>query len=152
MTGLCVQITSLLQPLELGPCEEAEAWGYAPAKTLTVIGTNFCLQADNKLGEPAKLSMICSADSSKWDIISDSRMHLSSKLQDATSVCLDVDPNNVIVTQTCKCLSTNDTTCDPGSQWFKIIDSTRATKTTKSFFQIKTIIHFLVRNFFGSYI
>ncbi|KAK4376950.1 hypothetical protein RND71_003246 [Anisodus tanguticus] len=151
MTGLCVQRTSLLQPLELGPCSEASAWGYAPAKTLTVIGTYFCLQAD-KLGQPAKLSMKCSDDSSKWDTISDSKMHLSSKLHNATSVCLDVDPNNVIVTQTCKCLSTNDTTCDPGSQWFKIIHSTRATKTTKSFLQIKPIIHFLARNFFGSYI
>ncbi|KAG5604818.1 hypothetical protein H5410_026310, partial [Solanum commersonii] len=99
--------------IELGPCSEAEAWSYAPTKALIVLGTYFCLQADNKLGQPAKLSMICSDDGSKWDIISDSKMHLSSKLQDATSVCLDVDPNNVIVTQTCKCLSTNDTTCDP---------------------------------------
>nr|XP_004239150.1 glycosyl hydrolase 5 family protein [Solanum lycopersicum] len=152
MTGLCVQRTSLLQPLELGPCSEAEAWSYAPAKALIVLGTYFCLQADDKLGQPAKLGMICSDDSSKWDIISDSKMHLSSKLQDATSVCLDVDPNNVIVTQTCKCLNTNDTTCDPGSQWFKIIDSTRTTKITKSFLQIKPIIQFLARNFFGSYI
>ncbi|KAM3287375.1 glycosyl hydrolase 5 family protein [Capsicum chacoense] len=150
MTGLCIQRTSLLQPLELGACSEAEAWGYAPAKTLTVIGNYFCLQAD-KLGQPVKLNMVCNDDSSKWDIISDSKMHLSSTLQDATSVCLDVDPNNVIVTQTCKCLRTNDTTCDPGSQWFKIIDSTRATNI-KSSLQIKPIIHFLVRNFFGSYI
>ncbi|XP_070043849.1 glycosyl hydrolase 5 family protein-like [Nicotiana tomentosiformis] len=150
-TGLCVRRTSLLQPLELGSCSEAAAWSYAPQKTLTVIGTYFCLQAD-ELGEPAKLGITCSDDSSKWETISDSKMHLSSKLQDATSVCLDVDSNNVIVTQTCKCLSTNDTTCDPGSQWFKIIDSTRVTKTTKSFLQIKPIIHFLARSFFGSYI
>ncbi|OIT34695.1 PREDICTED: uncharacterized protein LOC109244363 [Nicotiana attenuata] len=150
-TGLCVRRTSFLQPLELVSCSEAAAWRYAPQKTLTVIGTYFCLQAD-KLGEPAKLGITCSDDSSKWEIISDSKMHLSSKLQDATSVCLDVDSNNVIVTQTCKCLSTNDTTCDPGSQWFKIIDSTRVTKTTKSFLQIKPIIRFLARSFFGSYI
>ncbi|CAN4123292.1 unnamed protein product [Withania somnifera] len=147
MTGLCVQRTSLQQPLELGPCSEAEAWGYAPAKTLTVIGNYFCLQAE-KLAQPVKLRMICTNDSSKWDTISDSKMHLSSKLQDATIVCLDVDPNNVIVTQTCKCLSTNDTTCDPGSQWFKIIDSTRATKTTKFLLQVKQFSRFLARSFF----
>ncbi|PHT34247.1 hypothetical protein CQW23_26047 [Capsicum baccatum] len=33
MAGLCVQGTSLLQPLDLGPCSEAEAWSYAPANT-----------------------------------------------------------------------------------------------------------------------
>ncbi|KAF3663543.1 putative proteasome subunit beta type-7-A-like [Capsicum annuum] len=62
MTRLCVQGTSLLQPLDLGPCSEAEAWGYAPANTFESW----------KLGQPVKLNMICSDDSSKWDIISDS--------------------------------------------------------------------------------
>ncbi|XP_016552886.1 glycosyl hydrolase 5 family protein isoform X2 [Capsicum annuum] len=139
--GLCVRRISLLQPLELGPCSEADPWDYAPTKTLTLTGTYFCLQAD-KSGQAAKLGIMCTNSNSKWQAISDSKMHLSSKLQDGTSLCLDVDSKNVIFTNTCKCLS-KDKSCDPASQWFKIIDSTRQQKTTKSFLQRKQIIQFL---------
>ncbi|MED6216560.1 hypothetical protein PIB30_008546 [Stylosanthes scabra] len=44
-------------------------------------------------GVPATLSSTCSDSSSKWEM-----------------VCLDVDANNNIVTNSCKCLS-KDTTC-----------------------------------------
>lgn len=127
MTGRCVKrISSLLKPFVLGSCSEAEAWSYTPQKDLTIKGTYFCLQAD-KLGQPAKLGIICSSASSKWEAISDSKMHLSSKLEDGTSVCLEIDSDNSIVTNGCKCLDNKNNTCDPGSQWFKIIDSTRRT-------------------------
>ncbi|XP_060208312.1 glycosyl hydrolase 5 family protein-like [Lycium barbarum] len=146
MTGLCVRRISLLQPLELGPCSEADAWDYTPTKTMTLTGTYFCLQAD-KPGQPAKFGIICTSSNSKWQAISDSKMHLSSKLQDGTNLCLDVDSKNVIYTNTCKCLS-RDKSCDPASQWFKIIDSTRQQKTTTtSFLQSKQIVQFLENTF-----
>ncbi|WMV42600.1 hypothetical protein MTR67_035985 [Solanum verrucosum] len=145
MTGLCVRRISFFQPLELGPCSESDAWDYTPTKALTLTGTYFCLQAD-KSGQPAKLGIMCTNSNSKWQAISDSKMHLSSKLQDGTNLCLDVDSKNVVFTNTCKCLS-KDKTCDPASQWFKIIDSTRQQNTTKSFFQSNQIVQFLGNTF-----
>ncbi|XP_031387460.1 glycosyl hydrolase 5 family protein-like [Punica granatum] len=125
MTGQCVVRKSLLDPLTLGPCTDSEAWHYSPAKALTIKGTYFCLQAQ-ELGKPAKLGIICADSNSRWDPISDSKMHLSSKAEDGSSVCLDVDPDtNILVTNECKCLS-RDKWCDPASQWFKLVDSTRS--------------------------
>ncbi|XP_043703936.1 glycosyl hydrolase 5 family protein-like [Telopea speciosissima] len=129
-TGLCVQREVLKEEtvISLGSCSESEAaWSYTTQKTLELKETYFCLQADDgSLGKPAKLGVFCSDDTSKWEMISDSKMHLSSKLINGSRVCLDIDSNNAVVTNPCKCLS-RDHTCDPGSQWFKIIDSTRAT-------------------------
>ncbi|KAJ8645793.1 hypothetical protein MRB53_007541 [Persea americana] len=122
-TGLCVVRKSLFEPLKLGPCDQTEAWSYTPQKTLVIKGTYFCLQADC-LGEPAKLGIICSESNSKWELISDSKMHISSMLTNGTTVCLDIDSDNNVVTNLCKCLS-RDQSCDPSSQWFKIINSTR---------------------------
>ncbi|KAA8533232.1 hypothetical protein F0562_033235 [Nyssa sinensis] len=87
-TGLCVQRKSFLEPLKLGPCTEFAAWGYTQRKTLTVKGTYFCLLADG-LGKPAKLGIDCTGSNSVWEIISESKMHLSSELDDGTTVCLD---------------------------------------------------------------
>lgn len=119
----------MLDPLTLGPCAASDSWRYTPQKTLSLRGTYFCLQAEG-LGKPARLSIICTDPNSKWEIISDSKMHLSSTVG-KDSVCLDVDPNNTIVTNTCKCLS-RDNTCDPGSQWFKLVDSTRSPSYAES--------------------
>ncbi|KAL7174198.1 hypothetical protein ACSBR2_033452 [Camellia fascicularis] len=113
---LTIHRKSLLEPLKLGPCTDSEAWSYnTQQKTLTIKGTYFCLQADG-LNKPAKLGVICSDSTSKWEAISDSKMHLSSKLAtDGAAVCLDVDPSsNIIVTNNCKCLN-RDNMCDPGS-------------------------------------
>ncbi|KAI4317329.1 hypothetical protein L6164_025205 [Bauhinia variegata] len=129
LTGLCVVRKSLLDPLMLGPCSRTEHWRYTPQKILTIKGTYFCLQAD-QVGKPAQLGIICNGPNSKWEMISDSKMHLSSTASDGSTVCLDVDSNNVLVTNTCKCLS-RDRTCDPGSQWFKLVDSTRSSISTK---------------------
>ncbi|KAG9130691.1 hypothetical protein Leryth_018083 [Lithospermum erythrorhizon] len=148
MTGLCVIRNTLIQPLQLGPCSKAEKWNYTPQKTLTIKGTYFCLQAD-QLGKPAKLGIICTDSTSKWEAISDSKMHLSSKLKNGGSVCLDVDSNNVIVTNTCKCQSGSK--CDPGSQWFKIIDSMRDTDVASksSYLQIPAILFDFGKELFG---
>ncbi|TKY60218.1 Endoglucanase protein [Spatholobus suberectus] len=121
LTGLCV-IRSESGPntLTLGPCSFSDGWKYTPQKTILIDGTNFCIRAE-KVGQPASLSTTCSDPNSKWEMISDSKLHLSSKLSDGSNVCLDVDDNN-IVTGACKCLS-KDNKCDPASQWFKLIDS-----------------------------
>ncbi|CAF2108645.1 unnamed protein product, partial [Brassica napus] len=47
-----------------------------------------------------------------------------------TSLCLDVDASNNIVANACKCLS-KDSSCEPMSQWFKIIKATRPLKSQK---------------------
>ncbi|XP_057415719.1 glycosyl hydrolase 5 family protein [Lotus japonicus] len=130
LTGLCVTRKSLLEPLTLGPCSFSDGWNYTPQKTLSIKGTYFCIQAENE-GMPAKLSIICSGPNNKWEMISDSKLHLSSKVNNGSSVCLDVDENNNIVTNSCKCLS-RDVKCDPGSQWFKLIDSGRRSMSTTS--------------------
>lgn len=150
-TGLCVKRRSMLEPLELGSCSEAESWSYSPEMVLTVKGTYFCLQAE-ELGMPAKLGIICSDSGSKWEPISNSKMHLSSKLQDNTIVCLDVDSDNVIITSNCKCLS-RDNSCDPGNQWFKIINSTRSRTTGNSFMQHidRSFFYSLAKKLLGSF-
>lgn len=116
LTGLCV---SGSEPLKLGPCSGSDGWNYTNQEIVSIKGKNLCLQAD-QVGKPVKLGNVCS----KWDMISDSKMHLSSKVADNSTLCLDVDSNNVVVTNACKCLNT-DRTCDPTSQWFKLIDTTR---------------------------
>ncbi|XP_065873829.1 glycosyl hydrolase 5 family protein-like [Euphorbia lathyris] len=145
-TGLCVLRKSLLDPLSLGPCSDSDAWKYTPQKTLTLKGTYFCLQADD-LGKPAKLGIICTDSNSKWDIISDSRMHLSSKISNGTNVCLDVDSDNTIFVNTCKCMN-KDSTCDPESQWFKLVNSTRSSTVTKPYLRINSIFNFPAKDFF----
>lgn len=123
-SGLCILKKSLIEPLQLGACTETDQWTYTPQNTLVVKGTYFCLQADG-VGKPARLSIMCSGPNSKWEMISNSKMHLSAKVSDDTTVCLDVDSANNVVTNLCSCLNANRT-CDPGSQWFKIVNSTRS--------------------------
>ncbi|KAK6922300.1 Glycoside hydrolase, family 5 [Dillenia turbinata] len=130
LTGLCVLRKSLFEPLKLGPCSMSEAWSYTPQKNLVMKGTYFCLQADGR-GKPAKLSILCTGSNSKWEMISDSKMHFASKLADGTQVCLDIDSSNSVVTNVCKCLS-RDNRCDPASQWFKLVNSTRSPTTVTS--------------------
>ncbi|KAI3991836.1 hypothetical protein MKX01_012781 [Papaver californicum] len=129
-TGLCVHRKSLFAPLELGSCSSSEGWVYTPQKHISPKGTYFCLQADG-VGNPAKLRIICTDTNSQWETISESKMHLRSMLTDknSTAVCLDVDSNNTIVTNSCKCLS-RDKMCDPSTQWFKIVNSTRSTSSS----------------------
>ncbi|KAI3817525.1 hypothetical protein L1987_11319 [Smallanthus sonchifolius] len=118
-TGLCMQSHSL----SLGPCSDAVALDYTPENILSVKGTNHCIQA-NKVHMPVRVGTMCGEDSSsKWEAISASKMHLSSKNKNDTIVCLDIDSKNIIVTNICKCLS-EGYPCDPSSQWFKVINST----------------------------
>lgn len=124
LSGQCVLRRSPFSPLTLGPCTESEAWTYTPQNNLRLKGTYFCLQTNEYGRKFPQLGVFCLGPNSKWEMISDSKMHLSTKTSDGSAVCLDVDSNNNIVTNACKCLS-GDAKCDPSSQWFKLVDSTR---------------------------
>ncbi|KAL5169657.1 Glycosyl hydrolase 5 family protein [Glycine soja] len=127
LTGLCILRNSPVEPLmRLGPCSNSDAWEYTDQKILSIKGTYFCLQAEEE-GKQAKLGNACSGSNSRWEMISDSKMHLSTQTNNASGVCLDVDTNNIIVTNICQCLS-KDNTCDPATQWFKLVDSTRKSR------------------------
>ncbi|KAH7682549.1 Cellulase protein [Dioscorea alata] len=126
-TGLCVLRKSLLQPLELGSCSESEAWMYTDEQSMMLKDSIMCMRADDK-GKEVKLSVLCSDSSSKWEMVSASKMHLASMLANSSSnakLCLDVGMDGIsLVTNPCKCLS-RDRGCNPDSQWFKTINSTR---------------------------
>ncbi|XP_052205116.1 glycosyl hydrolase 5 family protein-like [Diospyros lotus] len=148
LTGLCIQRRTLFEPLKLGPCSGSEAWSYTPEKTLTIKGTYFCLQAVG-LGKPAKLGVICTGASSRWQPISDSKMHLSTTLEDGTAVCLDIDPgSNVVFTNACKCLE-RDNMCDPASQWFKFVNTTLGTRSATRSIRFGSVLEFLGRKMLG---
>ncbi|KAE8694778.1 putative Nucleoporin GLE1 [Hibiscus syriacus] len=127
LMGLCITRKPFAHQLRLGPCSESYAWSYSPHKTLLATRTHLCLQAGES-GTSAKLEIYCTSSNSKWEMISDSKMHLSAKLRDGKSVCLDVASDNTIITSSCKCIN-KDNTCDPSSQWFKLVDSTRSSSS-----------------------
>ncbi|CAL5418843.1 unnamed protein product [Camellia sinensis] len=78
-------------------------------------------------------------------------MHLSSKLAaDGDAICLDVDSSsNIIITNTCKCLN-RDNKCNPASQWFKVVNSTRSSCVTMPFFRFNSVLDFFRKNMLGS--
>ncbi|KAL5998253.1 hypothetical protein ACLOJK_009191 [Asimina triloba] len=119
LSGLCVWG----DPLKLGRCSSPVAWRYTPQKTLVLDSANLCLQAQGN-GQAAKLGALRNDSNAIWELTSDSKMHLSTKLADGSMVCLDADASNNIVTNPCKCLD-GDRACDPTTQWFKIVDSSR---------------------------
>ncbi|GAB4846693.1 hypothetical protein Ancab_025699 [Ancistrocladus abbreviatus] len=136
LTGLCISRATKNEPqLKLGPCADSGAWSYnATQHALMLIDgltSPSCLEAPDGLNQPVKLGLDCSNNRSQWVPISDSQMHLSTKLHDGSLGCLDVDPeSNAILTTACKCLS-RDHKCDPASQWFKVISNTaRSPRTT----------------------
>lgn len=124
-TGLCLQRCSLLGlDITLGPCTEAESWNYTTQGNIVLKGTIFCVEAVG-LGKAARLGMFCMGDNTQWSMISDSKLHLSAKLEDGTTVCLDGSSMPSVITNKCNCLS-GDSSCDPANQWFKIITTTRS--------------------------
>ncbi|PON42296.1 1,4-alpha-glucan-branching enzyme [Parasponia andersonii] len=140
-TGLCVLRKSLFEPLTLGPCSSSDGWYYSPQKKLTIKGTYFCLQAV-EVGKPARLTIKCTESDSRWETITDSKLQLSAQTSNGDTVCLDIDSANNVVTNTCKCLS-GDNSCDPSSQWFKLVDSTRSPKS-ESFTKMNSLLEFPV--------
>uniref|UniRef100_A0A0D6R3H6 Ricin B lectin domain-containing protein n=1 Tax=Araucaria cunninghamii TaxID=56994 RepID=A0A0D6R3H6_ARACU len=123
-TGMCLQRYSLLGlDIILGPCTETDAWRYTEDKTMMLKGTNLCIQA-HELGKKARLGIVCAGDNTKWEMISSSKLHLTTTLENGSRVCLDGSSSPSVMINECKCLS-GDSSCDPGNQWFKIITTTR---------------------------
>ncbi|KAM7250753.1 hypothetical protein ACFE04_022636 [Oxalis oulophora] len=121
LTGLCVKSSN--KYLKLSPCKETDKWSFVSGK---IFSNKKCIQATDE-GKPAKLGRSCGVeDESNWETISDSKMQLSTNIITRnTTVCMDIDSNNTIVTNRCKCFS-EESSCDPESQWFKFVDANRA--------------------------
>ncbi|RCV07123.1 hypothetical protein SETIT_1G219100v2 [Setaria italica] len=140
LTGLCAAASAAAGTLELRPCNETDAWAYAPPSSTLVRrdaaaagGLLPCLRAEGR-GLPARLGTKACGDAlSTWRIASDSGMHVAvdaaPELGGGT-LCLDVGADGrSIVTNPCACLR-GDGTCDPERQWFKLVTSTRRVART----------------------
>ncbi|KAM7255502.1 hypothetical protein ACFE04_008400 [Oxalis oulophora] len=125
LTGQCVK--SEENSLVLRPChDDNDGWIYSRSKRICSLKSRLqCIQSTAE-GEPAKLGRKWAKIGTTWETISDSKMHLATNMDTTgnSKLCLDVDANNKIVTNACKCLS-GDSSCDPESQWFKLVDSSR---------------------------
>ncbi|ESQ35504.1 hypothetical protein EUTSA_v10007253mg [Eutrema salsugineum] len=138
LTGLCV-VRSLKDTtmLTLGPCNSSQPWSYTK-KTLRIKDQLLCLQSNGPKNRVTMTRTSCSKPGSIWQTISASRMHLAATTSNKTSICLDVDATNNVVANACKCLS-NDSSCEPMSQWFKIIKATRPLKSLGLYKQISSL-------------
>ncbi|KNA25696.1 hypothetical protein SOVF_003190 [Spinacia oleracea] len=127
-TGFCIKRNPMTaMGVQLRDCSESNHWTYTPQNTISISGSYVCLQAQG-VDRPARLSLYCPGSGTRWVTISDSKLHLSVSLSRRNRVCLDVDSDNNLITTTCKCLS-NDNKCDPGSQWFKMVDAANTIST-----------------------
>lgn len=135
LTGLCL-VRSLddTTMVTLGPCNSSEPWSYTK-KTIRIKGQNLCLQSNGAQNRVTMTKTSCSTPGSIWQTISASRLHLASTTSNKTSLCLDVDGTNNVVANDCKCLS-KDSSCEPMSQWFKIIKATRPLKSSRLYKQM----------------
>ncbi|EOA23742.1 hypothetical protein CARUB_v10016955mg [Capsella rubella] len=134
-SGLCIVRKSLFQ-LKLGSCNRSESWKLSSHQVLSLTEERIlCLKAYEK-GKAVKLRLFFSDfHCSKWKLLSDSKMQLLSVTKNGTIVCLDVDSYSKIVMRSCKCLQGNSS-CDPRSQWFKLVTSSRRRSKSKPFIQI----------------
>ncbi|CAD6250452.1 unnamed protein product [Miscanthus lutarioriparius] len=137
LTGLCAvrHAATATTTLELGPCNETDAWAYAPPSSTLVLRDAAaaglpCLRAEGR-GQPARLSTnACGDPLSTWRLATDSAMHVAVDaaalgLGGGGMLCLDVGTDSrSIVTNPCACQH-RDGTCDPEGQWFKLVTSTR---------------------------
>ncbi|CAH8360981.1 unnamed protein product [Eruca vesicaria subsp. sativa] len=122
LTGLCM-LQSFSEPtkVNLGLCNESQPWDYTSDNTLKLKNMPLCLENTGP-NAPVKLSKTsCSSPNlSKWQTISASNMLLAAKSTN-NLLCLDVDGDNNLVATNCKCVNGEDSSCDPMSQWFKIV-------------------------------
>ncbi|ESQ32865.1 hypothetical protein EUTSA_v10003968mg [Eutrema salsugineum] len=127
LTGLCmVQTSSDPNKVTLGTCNTSPQWSYTLDNTLKIKDKSLCLENTGP-NQRVKLSETScwSPNLSKWQTISGSiNMLLASKSSD-NSLCLDVDGHKNIVATNCKCVKGEDSSCDPTSQWFKIVKVSR---------------------------
>ncbi|KAI4339487.1 hypothetical protein MLD38_024429 [Melastoma candidum] len=128
LTGMCVIRESPTSPLKLGSCKQSVNWIYTPRKNLMLKKkkmTRRYLQTDG----PGKAVTI-GLNLTTWERISASRMHLATNVG-GKRACLDVEGQLELVARDCKCLS-GDASCDPSSQWFILLSSTRLWRNLRS--------------------
>ena len=142
LTGLCAvrRGDAVTTTLELGPCNETDAWAYAPPSSTLVLRDAAaaglpCLRAEGR-GQPARLGTnACGDPLSTWRLATDSAMHVAvdaaalglgaGEYGGGGMLCLDVGTDGrSIVTNPCAC-QRGDGACDPEGQWFKLATSTR---------------------------
>ncbi|CAA7051585.1 unnamed protein product [Microthlaspi erraticum] len=119
-SGLCVtnNPSDNVPALRLGPCPKSEPSTFNPQEGILWIN-KMCVEAPNVVGQKVKLGV--GTKCSKLGQISATKMHLSFTTSNGLLLCLDVDErDNSVVANPCKCL-TMDVSCDPASQWFKVI-------------------------------
>ncbi|KAL1216334.1 Glycosyl hydrolase 5 family protein [Cardamine amara subsp. amara] len=137
LTGLClVRSLNDSTKVTLGPCNSSEPWSYTK-KAIRIKDQPLCLQSNGPQNPVTMTS--CSRTVSKWRTISASRMHLASRTSNKATLCLDVDSTNNVVANACKCLRKNRS-CEPMSQWFKIIKATRPLKSSRLYKQISSML------------
>ncbi|KAG6492906.1 hypothetical protein ZIOFF_047877 [Zingiber officinale] len=125
LTGLCVSTDDSFQRLELSIGRCTDQWSYV-RQTLSFNNSSFfsCATAGGA-GKEIRLAECNTA--SKWTLLSASQLHVSTKMDDGTSLCLEVGGDGrTVVTNPCRCLSSNKS-CDPQNQWFKLVNTDRLT-------------------------
>lgn len=131
--------------LELGPCDQTEAWAYsAQEQRLALRDGGTCLRAEGA-GRPAGLAATCSDAMARWRLVAESKLHVAVNASSSSSagttsdggmLCLDVGADGrSVVTNPCRCLSA-DHSCNPESQWFKLVSSTRSVAKTSMLAQL----------------
>ncbi|RID73522.1 hypothetical protein BRARA_B00673 [Brassica rapa] len=119
-TGLCVTTnhSGNVPALRLELCTKSEPSTFNPKEGILWIN-KICVETPDVAGQKVKLGV--GSKCSKLGQISATKMHLSFKTSNGLLLCLDVDErDNSIVANPCKCL-TKDASCDPASQWFKVL-------------------------------
>ena len=119
-TGLCVtnNHSGNVPTLRLELCTKSEPSTFNPKEGILWIN-KMCVETPDVAGQKVKLGV--GSKCSKLGQISATKMHLSFKTSNGLLLCLDVDErDNSIVANPCKCL-TKDASCDPASQWFKVL-------------------------------
>ncbi|CAF2051048.1 unnamed protein product, partial [Brassica napus] len=132
----------LLQSTLQGPGPRTDAYNlvFHPLTGLCLVCSlkdtaMLTLVTDQKIGLPCLGRVV---RESRWQTISASRMHLALTTSKNNSLCLDVDATNNILANPCKCLS-KDSSCQPMSQWFKIINATRPLESSKLYKQLENL-------------
>uniref|UniRef100_A0A0D3AJE1 Glycoside hydrolase family 5 domain-containing protein n=1 Tax=Brassica oleracea var. oleracea TaxID=109376 RepID=A0A0D3AJE1_BRAOL len=119
-TGLCVtnNHSGNVPTLRLELCTQSESSTFNPKEGILWVN-KMCVETPDVAGQKVKLGV--GSKCSKLGQISATKMHLSFKTSNGLLLCLDVDErDNSIVANPCKCL-TKDASCDPASQWFKVL-------------------------------
>ncbi|ONK58169.1 uncharacterized protein A4U43_C09F8930 [Asparagus officinalis] len=119
-TGSCVvQDGSTNSSLHLGPCDSPRGWKYN-GQTIQLVNSDSFLK-ESGAGQPVTLENFANSGSFKWDLISNSKLHITSQ----TNLCLDIGSDgSTLITNPCNCIG-KDKNCDPEGQWFKMVPSNR---------------------------